>query len=166
MSLSLPATGRAHVRRENCGHNATSIVDVLDRVLDKGLAVAGDVRFSIAEVELLTIRIRLMICSIDKAQEIGLDWWKYDRHLFPRSRDGVPDDVRKRFGVPDKSASPSRFPASLGLHPVSLVMLIVAVVVRGNALAGGTRDCHARMSLRLLERRVNWTCRAETARRG
>jgi hypothetical protein len=61
------------------GH--TGLVDVLDRVLDKGLIVAGDIKVSLAEVELLTIRIRLMICSIDKAEEIGLDWWKYDRHL-------------------------------------------------------------------------------------
>jgi hypothetical protein len=59
------------------------LVDVLDRVLDKGLVVAGDIKISLAEVELLTIRIRLMICSIDKAEEIGLDWWKYDRHLSP-----------------------------------------------------------------------------------
>ena len=59
------------------------LVDVLDRVLDKGLVVAGDIKVSVAEVELLTIRIRLMICSIDKAEEIGLDWWKYDRHLSP-----------------------------------------------------------------------------------
>src|SRR4026209_882881 len=57
------------------------LVDILDRVLDKGLVVAGDIKVSLAEVELLTIRIRLMICSIDKAEEIGLDWWKYDRHL-------------------------------------------------------------------------------------
>ena len=59
------------------------LVDVLDRVLDKGLVVAGDIKVSLAEVELLTIRIRLMICSIDKAEAIGLDWWKYDRHLSP-----------------------------------------------------------------------------------
>ena len=59
------------------------LVDVLDRMLDKGLVVAGDIKVSLAEVELLTIRIRLMICSIDKAEEIGLDWWKYDRHLSP-----------------------------------------------------------------------------------
>jgi hypothetical protein len=59
------------------------LVDILDRVLDKGLVVAGDVKVSLAEVELLTIRIRLIICSIDKAEEIGLDWWKYDRHLSP-----------------------------------------------------------------------------------
>ena len=60
---------------------STGLVDVLDRVLDKGLVVAGDIKVSLAEVELLTIRIRLMICSIDKAEQIGLDWWKYDRHL-------------------------------------------------------------------------------------
>ena len=67
---------------------STGLVDVLDRVLDKGLLVAGDIRISLAEVELLTIRIRLIVCSIDKAQEIGLDWWKYDHHLTPgRNRD-------------------------------------------------------------------------------
>ena len=62
---------------------ASGLVDVLDRVLDKGLVVAGDVKISLAEVELLTIRIRLIVCSIDKAQQIGLDWWKYDSHLAP-----------------------------------------------------------------------------------
>src|SRR5437868_14758935 len=62
-------------------HGTASLVDILDRVLDKGLVVAGDVRISIAEVELLTIRIRLLVCSIDKAEQIGLDWWKHDRHL-------------------------------------------------------------------------------------
>jgi hypothetical protein len=63
-------------------HNA-SLVDILDRVLDKGLVVAGDIKISLAEVELLTIRIRLLICSIDKAEQIGMDWWKYDRNLSP-----------------------------------------------------------------------------------
>jgi len=63
------------------GSRTSGLVDVLDRVLDKGLVIAGDIKISIAEVELLTIRIRLMVCSIDKAQEIGLDWWKHDRHL-------------------------------------------------------------------------------------
>jgi hypothetical protein len=64
-------------------HRSTGLVEVLDRVLDKGLLIAGDIRVSLAEVELLTIRIRLIVCSIDKAQEIGLDWWKYDHHLAP-----------------------------------------------------------------------------------
>jgi hypothetical protein len=62
---------------------STGLVDVLDRVLDKGLVVAGDIKVSLAEVELLTIRIRLLVCSLDKAQEIGLDWWRYDRELSP-----------------------------------------------------------------------------------
>lgn len=52
-------------------------------MLDKGLVVAGDIKVSLAEVELLTIRIRLLICSIDKAEQIGLDWWKFDHHLSP-----------------------------------------------------------------------------------
>src|SRR4051812_30984005 len=64
-------------------HQASGLVDVLDRVLDKGLVIAGDIKVSLAEVELLTIRIRLIVCSIDKAQEIGLDWWRYDHHLAP-----------------------------------------------------------------------------------
>ena len=64
-------------------HRATGLVDVLDRILDKGLVIAGDIKVSLAEVELLTIRIRLLVCSLDKAQEIGLDWWRYDRDLSP-----------------------------------------------------------------------------------
>jgi hypothetical protein len=58
-------------------------VDVLDRVLDKGLLIAGDIKVSLAEVELLTIRIRLIVCSMDKAEAMGLDWWKHDLHLAP-----------------------------------------------------------------------------------
>ena len=60
---------------------SASLVDILDRVLDKGLVIAGDIKVSLADIELLTIRIRLMICSIDKAEQIGLDWWKHDPNL-------------------------------------------------------------------------------------
>jgi hypothetical protein len=62
---------------------STGLVEVLDRILDKGLVIAGDIKVSLAEVELLTIRIRLLVCSIDKAEQIGLDWWRYDHHLAP-----------------------------------------------------------------------------------
>jgi len=66
------------------GHGRPSgLVDVLDRVLDKGLVIAGDIHVSLVDVELLTIRIRLLLCSINKAEQIGLDWWKFDRHLSP-----------------------------------------------------------------------------------
>lgn len=59
----------------------TNLVDILDRVLDKGLVVAGDIRISLANVELLTIRIRLLVCSVDKAEQIGMNWWKHDPNL-------------------------------------------------------------------------------------
>jgi hypothetical protein len=59
----------------------TNLLDILDRVLDKGLVVAGDIRISLANVELLTIRIRLLVCSVDKAEQIGLNWWKHDPNL-------------------------------------------------------------------------------------
>src|SRR5918995_6276776 len=74
----------------------TGLVDVLDRVLDKGLVVAVDIKVSLDEVELLTIRIRLMICSIDKAEAIGLDWWKYDRHLSPGREQMVQENFQLR----------------------------------------------------------------------
>jgi hypothetical protein len=57
------------------------LVDVLDRILDKGLVIAGDIKVNLANVELLTIQVRLIVCSIDKAEQIGLDWWKFDSAL-------------------------------------------------------------------------------------
>jgi|SRR2546423_1449004 len=68
---------------------STSIIDILDRVLDKGLVVAGDISISLANVELLTIRIRLLVCSIDKAEQIGLNWWRYDKRLVEPANVGV-----------------------------------------------------------------------------
>src|ERR1700738_2996167 len=62
---------------------STGLGDALDRLLEKGLVIAGDIKVSLAEVELLAIRIRLLICSIDKAEQIGLDWWKFDHHFSP-----------------------------------------------------------------------------------
>ena len=64
----------------------TSLAELLERVLDKGVVIAGDNTVSLAEVELLTIRVRLLIASIDKAQEIGLDWWKSDPALSSRAK--------------------------------------------------------------------------------
>jgi hypothetical protein len=78
------------------GRGSTGLVDVLDRVLDKGLVVAGDIKVSLAEVELLTIRIRLMICSIDKAEQVGLDWWKYDRYLSPGRDEVLKENIELR----------------------------------------------------------------------
>src|SRR5213080_2605246 len=94
------------------GHGrSTGLVEVLDRVLDKGLVVAGDIKVSLAEVELLTIRIRLLICSIDKAEQIGLDWWKYDHHLSPgkQSLSAENEELKKEIrALERKLASLSR----------------------------------------------------------
>ena len=61
------------------------LVDILDRVLDKGLVVAGDIKINLANVELLTIQVRLLVCSIDKAEQIGLNWWRSDPRLTTTS---------------------------------------------------------------------------------
>jgi hypothetical protein len=65
------------------------LVDILDRVLDKGLVIAGDIKINLANVELLTIQVRLLICSIDKAEQIGLNWWRND----PRLSIGAPGQI-------------------------------------------------------------------------
>jgi hypothetical protein len=76
---------------------ASGLVDVLDRVLDKGLVVAGDIKVSLAEVELLTIRIRLIVCSIDKAEQIGLNWWRSDPRLTANPVSPALSDVEIRL---------------------------------------------------------------------
>ncbi|MGQ0714989.1 MAG: gas vesicle protein GvpJ [Gemmatimonadaceae bacterium] len=60
------------------------LVDILDRVLDKGLVIAGDIKINLANVELLTIQVRLLVCSIDKAASIGMNWWQHDPRLTTR----------------------------------------------------------------------------------
>lgn len=62
-------------------HRSQGLVDILDRILDKGLVIAGDIKVNLANVELLTIQIRLLVCSIDKAEEIGMNWWRTDPHF-------------------------------------------------------------------------------------
>lgn len=52
-----------------------NLVDILERILDKGVVIAGDIRINLVNVELLTIQLRLVICSVDKAKEMGMDWW-------------------------------------------------------------------------------------------
>lgn len=65
------------------------LVDILDRVLDKGLVVVGDIKINLANVELLTIQVRLLICSIDKAEQIGMDWWRTDPRLSTRAQAAI-----------------------------------------------------------------------------
>jgi len=84
-----------------------NLLDILDRVLDKGLVIAGDVRISLANVELLTIRIRLLVCSVDKAEQIGLNWWKFDPNLTA-SAPGTTVPRTQLPGAPPAARTPGR----------------------------------------------------------
>jgi hypothetical protein len=71
---------------------SASVADILERVLDMGVVIAGDIRIKLVDIELLTIQIRLVVCSIDKAKEIGMDWWNValDKKEQPKI-DSIPD---------------------------------------------------------------------------
>lgn len=65
---------------------SANLADVLERVLDKGVVVAGDIKVFVGGIELLTVQIRLVVCSVDKAHEIGLDWWKNNPAFNPEAK--------------------------------------------------------------------------------
>lgn len=67
--------------------NATNLADILERVLDKGIVIAGDIQIRIADIELLTIKIRLLIASVDKAMEMGINWWQQDSYLSTKAKE-------------------------------------------------------------------------------
>jgi len=67
--------------------NATGLADILERVLDKGIVIAGDIKIQIADIDLLTIKIRLLVCSVDKAMEMGINWWQEDTYLSTKARE-------------------------------------------------------------------------------
>jgi hypothetical protein len=83
------------------------LVDILDRVLDKGLVVAGDIKINLANVELLTIQVRLLICSIDKAEQIGLNWWRNDPRLSVQATGQIApgSDLDARLGRIERQLS-------------------------------------------------------------
>lgn len=68
---------------------ASTLADVLERVLDKGIVIAGDIKVKLVDVELLTIQIRLVICSVDKAVEMGLNWWAQNPDFQPKAAPGI-----------------------------------------------------------------------------
>jgi hypothetical protein len=75
---------------------SAQLADVLERVLDKGIVIAGDIQINLLDIELLTIRIRLLIASADKAREMGIDWWEGDPFLRQgRSGKGLEDRLKR-----------------------------------------------------------------------
>ena len=71
--------------------NSTTVADLLERLLDKGIVISGDIRIRLVEVELLTLEIRLLICSVDKALEMGLDWWTGNPAFDSKARTALPN---------------------------------------------------------------------------
>ncbi|MFF4696250.1 gas vesicle protein [Streptomyces chattanoogensis] len=67
---------------------SANLADILERVLDKGIVIAGDIQINLLDIELLTIKLRLLIASVDKAKEMGIDWWEHDPALSSRASDG------------------------------------------------------------------------------
>lgn len=65
-------------------NSSSSLADILERVLDKGIVIAGDIRINLLDIELLTIKLRILVASVDKAKEMGIDWWEHDPSLSSR----------------------------------------------------------------------------------
>jgi hypothetical protein len=79
-STRLPQSyGRADLRPRDGG--PANLADILERVLDKGIVIAGDIQVNLLDIELLTIKLRLLVCSVDRAQEMGINWWQTDSRL-------------------------------------------------------------------------------------
>ena len=93
----LPARNRA---RPLDRQNSTNLADILERVLDKGIVIAGDIRVNLLDIELLTIKIRLLVASVDKAREMGIDWWEHDPMLSSGKPDLAAENrrLRRRIG--------------------------------------------------------------------
>jgi len=78
---------------------SANLADILERVLDKGIIIAGDIKVDLLEIELLTIKIRLLVASVDKAQEMGIDWWRDDPMLSRKNTDLVKENRELRSRI-------------------------------------------------------------------
>jgi len=89
------STANPAIRRSAGGD---SLADILERVLDKGVVIAGDIGVNILDIELLTLKVRLLIASADTAREMGIDWWESDPFLSSRAREdaGETEELRRR----------------------------------------------------------------------
>lgn len=77
--------------------SSASLADILERVLDKGIVIAGDIRINLLDIELLTIKLRILIASVDKAKEMGIDWWEHDPALSSRHTGGPLAEENRRL---------------------------------------------------------------------
>ncbi|MEW2131724.1 gas vesicle protein [Streptomyces sp. NPDC005435] len=89
LSGRLPAPTRSASPYAGQGSSA-NLADILERVLDKGIVIAGDIQINLLDIELLTIKLRLLVASVDKAKEMGIDWWEHDPSLSSRAPSRAP----------------------------------------------------------------------------
>jgi Gas vesicle protein len=82
--------------RAGSGGGPAQLADVLERVLDKGIVIAGDIQINLLDIELLTVKLRLLVASADKAREMGIDWWQGDPFLSRRAQNGGSLESRLR----------------------------------------------------------------------
>src|SRR3954467_3656636 len=97
------ATGYGPPSPVRRGSGPAHLADILERVLDKGIVIAGDIQINLLDIELLTIKLRLVVASVDKAKEIGIDWWESDPALNGRSRELAKEneELKARLGQLD-----------------------------------------------------------------
>jgi Gas vesicle protein len=103
MNGDLYPSGRAHQLDHR--QESTNLADILERVLDKGIVIAGDIRINLLDIELLTIKIRLLVASVDKAREIGIDWWEHDPSLSSGRGDLAVENRKLRERIGELEAS-------------------------------------------------------------
>ncbi|MEV0533587.1 gas vesicle protein [Kitasatospora sp. NPDC050463] len=109
------------------GQSSASLADILERVLDKGIVIAGDIQINLLDIELLTIKLRLLIASVDKAKEMGIDWWEHDPSLSSRAgsapsleeenrllREQIEENRRLREELSALRADPAALPPTEG----------------------------------------------------
>jgi gas vesicle protein GvpA/GvpJ/GvpM family len=85
------------------GPAPAQLADVLERVLDKGIVIAGDIQINLLDIELLTVKLRLLVASADKAREMGIDWWENDPFLSP-GRNGDGNSLESRLRALEEKA--------------------------------------------------------------
>ncbi|TYK45003.1 gas vesicle protein [Actinomadura decatromicini] len=81
-----PSTARSTAMDTRAGGQPANLADLLERILDKGIVIVGDIRVNLLDIELLTIKLRLLVASVDKAKEMGIDWWEHDPSLSSKAR--------------------------------------------------------------------------------
>ncbi|POX39331.1 gas vesicle protein [Streptomyces sp. Ru73] len=119
--MTYPATGAG---------NGANLADILERVLDRGVVIVGDIRINLLDIELLTIKLRLIVASVERAEEMGIDWWRDDPSLSAGAR-------RREM---EREREESREQQELARENAELRARLAALEGRRDALADGTEE--------------------------